>query len=145
MNTVQKSTLTMKFILLLFLLSTILHTKCLSSNETFTMKKAEHKMSIAWSFYPFLGIIGFILNSFVLYMFVQERQNMISLINLLIWLDTLYRLVISLLGVPWKGYLMATDSYLFPWLMSSQMVSRAKSHDCLTHKIIITLSYRNVC
>ena len=120
----------MKFTLTLviFMMLAIQHANSLSNNETFTPKKSEHMFSLAWSFYPILGIIGTILNSYVLYMFVQERQNMISLINLLILLDTLYRLVISLVGVQWKSFLMATDFFLFPWLMSNQMVCRSKSN-----------------
>ena len=30
----------------------------------------------------------------------------------------MYRLIISALAVPWKAYIMATDSYLFPYLMT---------------------------
>ena len=110
-------------LIIIFIFPTIiLNVKCLDSNNE-TSNKSDHKMSIAWSLHPIIGIVGTVLNSFVLYMFVRERQNMISLINLLILLDTLYRLAISLVGVPWKGFLLATDSYLFsPWLLSNQMV-----------------------
>ena len=31
----------------------------------------------------------------------------------------MYRLMISALGVPWKAYIMATDSYLFPFLLTN--------------------------
>ena len=31
----------------------------------------------------------------------------------------MYRLLISALGVPWKAYIMATDSYLFPFLLTN--------------------------
>ena len=31
----------------------------------------------------------------------------------------MYRLIISALGVPWKAYIMATDSYLFPFLLTN--------------------------
>ena len=30
----------------------------------------------------------------------------------------MYRLIISAVGVPWKAYIMSTDSYVFPYLLT---------------------------
>ena len=30
----------------------------------------------------------------------------------------MYRLIISAIGVPWKAYIMSTDSYVFPYLLT---------------------------
>ena len=35
-------------------------------------------------------------------------------------MECVYQLLISSLHVPWKSYLMATDSYLFPFLLTSE-------------------------
>ena len=35
-------------------------------------------------------------------------------------MECVYQLMISSLHVPWKSYLMATDSYLFPFLLTSE-------------------------
>ena len=82
-------------------------------------------MSLAWSFHPVLGIIGTILNSFVLYIFVKERQSMVTLINIMILLDTIYRLLISSVAVHWKCFLMATDTYIFSFLMTKDIVMQS--------------------
>ena len=99
-------------------------TGVLSSNNKTSPSpvKSDHKLSFAWSIHPILGLLGTVLNSLVLFMFVKERQNMVTLINIMILLDTLYRLMISLVAVPWKCYLMATDSYIFSSLITSDMV-----------------------
>ena len=30
----------------------------------------------------------------------------------------MYRLIYSALGVPWKAYILSTDSYIFPYLLT---------------------------
>ena len=62
----------------------------ITMNETRATNTSEleqhHKMSIAWMFNPvILGLIGTIINSFILYVFYSERQTFIKPINFLIW------------------------------------------------------------
>ena len=47
-------------------------------------------------------------------------------------MEALFRLLISALGVPWKAYLMATDNYLFPYLLS-------KDQECFCMNIFYSL------
>ena len=47
-------------------------------------------------------------------------------------METLFRLLISALGVPWKAYIMATDYYFFPYLLS-------KDQECFCMNIFYSL------
>ena len=55
------------------------------SNYNSYQKKSDHRMALAWAFNPILGLIGTILNSFILYMFYTERRTFIKPINAMIW------------------------------------------------------------
>ena len=49
-------------LIIIFIFPTIiLHVKCLDSNNE-TSNKSDHKMSIAWSLHPIIGIVGTFLN-----------------------------------------------------------------------------------
>ena len=55
------------------------------SNSNSYQKKSDHRMALAWAFNPILGLIGTVLNSFILYMFYTERRTFIKPINAMIW------------------------------------------------------------
>ena len=50
-------------------------------------------------------------------------------------METMYRLIVSALAVPWKAYIMSTDHYLFSYLMT-------KDKECFFMTIFI--SYTNI-
>ena len=75
-----------------------------------------------WCLHPLLGLLGTIANSFVLYMFYIERDTFINSINVMIWMETIYRLIISAILIPWKSLLMGTNYTLFSSFMSYKMV-----------------------
>ena len=55
------------------------------SNFIIYQKKSDHRMALAWAFNPIFGLIGTVLNSFILYMFYTERRTFIKPINAMIW------------------------------------------------------------
>ena len=50
-------------------------------------------------------------------------------------MESMYRLIISAFSVPWKAYIMSTDNYLFPYLLT-------KDQECFAMNIFF--SYNNV-
>ena len=42
------------------------------------------------------------------------------ILNIYARIECVYRLLISSLAVPWKSYLMATDSYVFSFLLTEE-------------------------
>ena len=56
-----------------------------NSSSNIYQKKSDHRMALAWSFNPLFGLIGTVLNSFILYMFYTERRTFIKPINAMIW------------------------------------------------------------
>ena len=84
----------MKKILLVLLILII------SSNQNFTYhqggnltsrmgteKRARslHPLALPWALHHLLGVLGTFLNSFVLFLFVQERHDFVGAINIMIW------------------------------------------------------------
>ena len=72
-------------ILILFLFVTA------SSDENVTVDyeqqigKKEHKMATYWKMQMLFSPIGVCFNSFVLYLFVNERKNLIKSVNFMMW------------------------------------------------------------
>ena len=56
-----------------------------NSVSNINQKKSDHRMAFAWAFNPILGLVGTVLNSFILYMFYTERRTFIKPINAMIW------------------------------------------------------------
>ena len=90
-----------------------------------TKSKSSHPTSAGWRHHYIFGVVGTILNSIVLYMLTDEkdslvfeheyqvdesRQLQVTSVNLLFWLETFSRVFHSLTFVPWKSYLMSSDS-----------------------------------
>ena len=57
----------------------------------------------AWHFQSLLGCFGTLLNSFLLYIFYSERQVLASSVNAMIAMDTLYRILYTLV-IQWRSY-----------------------------------------
>ena len=72
---------------LLLLLLTLMLVDALGAENSTGLEQDEthHKMSFAWIVNPILGMIGTLLNSFILYIFYSERQTFIKPVNVLIW------------------------------------------------------------
>ena len=64
-----------------------------NSNSNIYQKKSYHRMALAWAFNSIFGLIGTVLNSFILYMFYTERRTFIKPINAMIWYNCLYDLI----------------------------------------------------
>ena len=92
------------------------------TKETSVRRNGEHPAATMWCLHPLLGLLGTIANSFVLYMFYIERDTFINSINVMIWMETIYRLIISAILIPWKSLLMGTNYTLFSSFMSYKMV-----------------------
>lgn len=75
----------------------------ISSNQNFTHYNGEilnlemgkknkdkslHPLAIPWALHYLLGVLGTFLNSFVLFLFVQERHGFVGAINVMIWYGT---------------------------------------------------------
>ena len=68
--------------MILIILMLMLDIAC-ADNSSHT--RNNHRLSFAWTFNPIIGLVGTILNSFILYIFYSERQIFIKPINSLIW------------------------------------------------------------
>ena len=77
--------------------------------RTETKARSFHPLAGNWALHSILGILGTFLNSFVLYHFVQERHDFLNSINIMIWMDSLYRTVNSAVFVTFKSLMMSTD------------------------------------
>ena len=90
-----------------------------------------------WSYNIFVGLIGSVLNSYILYIFISERHSMITSVNAMIWygeisdknififyfrMETFYRLLYSMIGVHWRSFNMMSDTNLLHFLMDREMV-----------------------
>ena len=53
-------------------------------------------------------------------MVIISYDFLLSSLHIVCRMECVYQLLISSLHVPWKSYLMATDSYLFPFLLTSE-------------------------
>ena len=47
--------------------------------------RSKHKLSYYWLLQSFIGLIGTILNSFVLNIFVKEKRSLATSVNFMIW------------------------------------------------------------
>ena len=58
----------------------------LSTNLTGDRRlKSQHLLSGWWPLLSLIGVLGTLLNSYVLFCFISERDNMVSSINVMIW------------------------------------------------------------
>ena len=53
--------------------------------------RADHPVAGLWALSSALGGLGSLLNTFVLHMFVLERQALVSSVNAMIWSDIAIR------------------------------------------------------
>ena len=115
---------TATFICVLLFLSSMSSVMATSngSEDIAERRNGEHKAASMWCLHPILGILGTSTNSFVLYMVYIERNTFISSINVMLWMETIYRLIISGVLIPWKSLLMGTNYTLFSSIMSPKMV-----------------------
>ena len=58
----------------------------------------------AWQLLSFVGLFGTFSNSFLLYIFYSERNMMASSVNIMICMNTVYRLLYSMVGIHWRTY-----------------------------------------
>ena len=100
--------------------------------------RSHHPFAKYWPFLSIIGIFGIFLNIFVLYSFYSERATMVSSVNIMIGqldnssfttflhnfhrIDTMYRLVYSLIGTHWRNYNMYSDKNLFHTWIDLEMV-----------------------
>ena len=74
------------FLLLLLLpVSQSMSETTVAANVTFPgFLKSQHKFSRFWPMLSSIGVVGTILNSYVLYCFISERNNMVTSVNVMI-------------------------------------------------------------
>ena len=58
-----------------------------SEAEAEDVNRANHPLARFWKINSGLGIVGTVLNSFVLYIFYIERHSMVTSVNAMIWLN----------------------------------------------------------
>ena len=115
---------TLTLVILLCSKSVVPNTNNVNENKALVQKRnGEHQAATMWCLHPILGAIGTTTNSFVLYMFYIERHTFINSINVMIWMETIYRLIISAILIPWKSLLMGTNYTLFSFFISHKMVN----------------------
>ena len=101
-------------------------------------KNEVHVLSSFWPLQSLTGLVGSVLNIFVLYIFISDRQTLTTSINLMIWsvsrvevdntsdllfmMDTLFRLLYSSLALHWRSYLMYYRTSLLHQLISFETV-----------------------
>ena len=69
-------------LLLIFKLISISDTS--AQNVTDRKPKSEHSLAVFWRFCSIGGIIGTILNGYVLYLFISERKTLLTSVNAMI-------------------------------------------------------------
>ena len=94
-------------------------------------QKSQHKFSSWWPLLSSIGVLGTIFNSYVLYCFISERNNMVTSVNVMIGMDTTYRLVHSSVAIHWRSYLMYSDINIFSQWIDLEMVTITVTN--LTH------------
>ena len=100
-------------------------------------KDPGHSLAPFWPLHSLTGLIGSLLNIFVLYIFISDRQTLTTSINCMIWyieftfcwslllssrMDTLFRLLCSSVAVHWRSYLMYFRRTLLQDLLSFETV-----------------------
>ena len=121
-------------------------------------KNEVHVLSSFWPLQSVTGVVGSVLNIFVLYIFISDRQTLTTSINLMIWsvsrvevdntsdllfmMDTLFRLLYSSLALHWRSYLMYYRTSLLHQLISFETV-RGGRGKYIGH--FITVMSRSVC
>ena len=67
----------------------------------------------AWQSLSVLGLLGTLSNAFLLKTFYSERQSMVTSVNAMICMDTLYRLLYATIGIHWRTFNMLYQQPLF--------------------------------
>lgn len=106
-----------------------------------------HSLATFWPLHSLTGLIGSLLNIFVLYIFISDRQTLTTSINCMIWyiefpqcwslllssrMDTLFRLLYSSVAVHWRSYLMYFRRTLLQDLLSFETVRKSIRNFLLT-------------
>ena len=64
-----------------------------------TRPRSEHPLANAWMINSAIGVIGILFNSFELFVFYQERHQMINSVNVMIWSVNMLAWTISVFSV----------------------------------------------
>ena len=85
------------------------------SPEKQKTKKQDHFLVKygAWQSLSVLGLLGTLSNAFLLNPFYSERQSMVTSVNAMICMDTLYRLLYATIGIHWRTFNMLYHQPLF--------------------------------
>ena len=86
--------------------------------------KSEHYLVKwkAWQILSVVGMFGTISNSFLLFIFYSERKLLVTSVNVMICMDTLYRLVYATITIHWRTHNMVQDKTMFHhWLGREQV------------------------
>ena len=67
----------------------------------------------AWQSLSVLGLLGTVSNAFILNTFYSERHSMVTSVNAMICMDTLFRLLYVTIGIHWRTYNMLYRQTLF--------------------------------
>ena len=73
---------TFEILLLLLLVSS--SQSSLPANFSRPHLKSQHRLSRAWPLLSAIGVLGTVTNSYVLYCFISERNNMVTSVNVMI-------------------------------------------------------------
>ena len=95
------------------------------SPEKQKTKKQEHFLVKygAWQSLSVLGLLGTLSNAFLLNTFYSERQSMVTSVNAMICMDTLFRLLYATIGIHWRTYNMLYHQPLFQALWGREQVT----------------------
>ena len=113
-----------------------------NDTEPLVLSKSDHPLGKYWIWQTTYTFFGVLLNGSVLILVISERRSMITIVNAMLWwnsncqyyitwylifrIDTFYRLLISVVFIPWKAYLMSTNSTVLQRFISLELVSAIK-------------------
>ena len=84
----------------------------------------------AWQSLSVLGLLGTVSNAFILNTFYSERHSMVTSVNAMICMDTLFRLLYATIGIHWRTYNMLYRQPLFQAFWAKDQVISSFSRVC---------------
>ena len=124
---------------LLVLLSISLASCGQNISKKIVENKSDHYLvhTYGWQALSGLGVVGTILNSFLLHTFFIERKGMATSVNAMICFDTLHRMIYSAISIHWRTYNMIYEEPLFyQWLGKYQVLVIIRKTKCKLTNLI---------
>ena len=87
--------------------------------------KSDHFIvkHFGWQSLSGFGIVGTVLNSFLLYTFYSERKALATSVNAMICAETLHRMIYATISVHWRTYNMVMEEPLFHQYLGKHKVN----------------------